>query len=114
VRDPIRWDSCSLTGFYKDLISLKKQNKALWNGDEGGPMIKIKTNKDNRVFAFYREKDENKIVVLLNLSKKNVALKPLPENLNGEYTDYFAGSKAVLPLTDSLSLEPWGYKVLIR
>jgi len=57
-RDPIKWDSCSLTGFYRDLVSLKKQNKALWNGDFGGAMVKINTNKENKVFAFYREKGE--------------------------------------------------------
>jgi glycosidase len=114
VRDTINWDTCSLTGFYKNLISLKKQNKALWNGDSGGSMIKIRTNKDNKVFAFYREKDENRVIVLLNLSKKSVAIKPLPENFNGEYSDYFANTKAILPLADSLRLDPWGYKVLVK
>jgi glycosidase len=114
VKDSIKWDSCSMTKFYKDLITLKKQNKALWNGDAGSPMIKIKTNKDNRVFAFYREKDENRVVVLLNLSKKSVGLKPFPENLNGDYIDYFAGSKTIIPLTDSLRLDPWGYKVFVK
>jgi glycosidase len=114
VRDPIKWDSCILTGFYKDLISLKKQNKALWNGDAGSPMVKIKTNKDNSVFAFYREKDANRVVVLLNLSKKPVSLKSFPDNLNGDYSDYFTRLKTTLPLTDSLRLEPWGYKVLVK
>jgi glycosidase len=114
VRDPIKWDTCVLTGFYRDLITLKKQNKALWNGDEGGPMVKISTNKDKTVFAFYREKDANRVVVLLNLSKRSIALKSLPGNLNDEYTDYFTRLKTVLPLTDSLRFEPWGYKVYIR
>jgi glycosidase len=103
-----------MTGFYRDLISLKKQNAALWNGDAGGPMVKIKTNNDKAVFAFYREKDSNKVIVLLNLSKKSVAIKPLPENLSGEYTDHFAGVKITLPLTDSLRLDPWAYKVLVK
>lgn len=114
VRDTIKWDTCSLTGFYRNLVSLKKKNIALWNGDAGGPMVKIRTNKDNQVFAFYREKDENRVVVLLNLSKKSVAIKSLPENLNGEYGDYFTGFKAVLPLSDSLRFEPWGYKIFVR
>ena len=78
VRDTIKWDTCSLTEFYRTLISLKHNNKALWNGDSGGPMVKIKTNNDNKIFAFYREKGENRVVVLLNLSKKSVAVKPLP------------------------------------
>jgi glycosidase len=114
VRDTINWDTCSLTGFYKNLISLKKQNKALWNGDSGGSMIKIITNKDNKVFAFYREKDENRVVVLLNLSKKPVSLKSFPDNLNGDYSNYFTRLKTTLPLTDSLRLEPWGYKVFVK
>lgn len=113
-RDTIKWDSCSLTGFYTDLIALKKQNKALWNGDAGSPMIKVRTVRDNKVFAFFREKDDNRVVVILNLSRKSIALKSLPENLNGEYSDYFGGSKTVLPLADSLRFEPWGYKVLIK
>jgi len=113
-RDPIVWDSCYLTGFYKDLVSLKQQNKALWNGDAGGPMVRFKTSNDNSIFAFYREKDESRVVVILNLSKKYTALKSLPQNLNGEYIDYFGGHTIVLPLVDSIRFEPWGGKVLVR
>ena len=114
VKDSIKWDTCSMTGYYRNLISLKHKNKALWNGDEGGPMIKIRTSKDRQVFAFYREKDANRVMVFLNLSKKSVSIKPSEGNLNGEYTDYFTGTKAVLPLADSLRMEPWGYKVFVR
>ena len=113
-RDPIVWDSCYLTGFYQDLISLKKQYKALWNGDAGGPMVRIKTSNDNSIFAFYREKDESRVVVILNLSNKFVAMKSFPQNLNGEYIDYFGGHTIVLPLVDSNRFEPWGGKVLVR
>jgi hypothetical protein len=77
-------------------------------------MIRIKTNKDKSVFAFYREKEANRVIVLLNLTKKSVALKSFDSNLNGVYVDYFGGSKTVLPLTDSLRLEPWGYKVFVK
>jgi alpha-amylase len=113
-RDPIVWDSCYLTGFYKDLVSLKKQNKALWNGDAGGPMVRFKTSNDSSIFAYYREKDESRVIVILNLSKKYVALKSFPQNLNGEYIDYFGGHTIVLPLVDSIRFEPWGGKVLVR
>jgi alpha-amylase len=77
-------------------------------------MVKIKTDKDNAIFAFYREKDDNRVIVLLNLTKRSIALKSLPGNLNDEYTDYFTRLKTALPLTDSLRLEPWGYKVLVK
>jgi glycosidase len=114
VRDTIEWDSCSLTGFYRDLIKLKKGNSALWNGEFGGPMIKIKTNKDNKVFAFFREKDENRVVVFLNLSKKNVSFKPVLTGIDGEYKEYFTQEKLSIPLTGNIELSPWGYKVFIK
>ncbi len=113
-RDTIKWDTCRLTGFYKKLINLKKTNIALQNGDFGGKMEMIKTNKDNKAFCFYRQKDENSVVVLLNLSKKSVSIKPEMTNLEGTYNDYFTGSPVRLPLSDSLSLGPWDYRVLVR
>ena len=114
VRDPIKWDTCKLTKFYADLIKLKKENKALWNGDFGGKMIKIKTSKDKKIFAFYREKEGNRIVVFLNLTKKPVSFKPSVKDINGEYIDYFSGTKSVLPLADKMNLEGWGYKVFVQ
>ena len=103
-----------MTPFYTDLIKLKKSNQALWNGEFGGTMDTIFSGKPRKVFAYYREKDNNRVVVFLNLRKKQVAIKPDLENLKGEYTDYFSGAKVTLPFTDSLKLEPWGYRVFVK
>jgi glycosidase len=114
VRDTIKWDSCRMTRFYEDLIKMKKGNKALWNGESGGTMEMIKTNRDNKVFAYFREKDNNRVIVFLNLSKKNIAIKPDTQNIGGEYKNYFSGEKVTLPISDSLRMEPWGYRVFVR
>ncbi|MBP1674737.1 MAG: alpha-amylase, partial [Bacteroidetes bacterium] len=114
VRDTIEWDTCYMTGFYSSLIRIKKENPALWNGDFGGKMIRIKTSKDKKIFAFYREKDENRVVVLLNLSKKPVTFKPVLQGIEGEYTEYFTDKKVELPKSIKLTLNPWGYQVFIR
>jgi glycosidase len=114
VRDAIEWDTCNLAGFYSNLIKLKKNNPALWNGDFGGKMIRIKTNKDKKIFAFYREKDENRVVVLLNLSKKPVSFKPVLKDIEGEYTEYFTTQKTGLSKSLNLTLDPWGYKVYLK
>ena len=103
-RDPIVWEECELTGFYKDLIQLKKDNEALWNGDYGSSMTMIKTSKSRRVFAFSREKEDNKVIVFLNLSKNPTRIKPNLKTLEGNYTDFATGNKVELPLMDSLSL----------
>lgn len=114
MRDTINWDTCKLTGFYSDLIKMKKTNKALWNGEYGGIMDTIPTNKSLKVFAYFREKDENRVIVFLNLRKKEVNIKPDLEGLKGEYTEYFTGTKVTLPFADSLKLGPYGYRVYIR
>jgi alpha-amylase len=114
ARDTIKWDTCPRTPFYKELIKLKKKNIALWNGEFGGRMDTLITGKDNKIFAFTREKDENRVVVFLNLSKKSVTIKPELDNIAGEYTDYFSSQKVALPFADSVRLEAWGYKVLTK
>ncbi len=114
VRDTIDWDACDLTSFYSDLIKLKKENKALWNGISGGSMNKIKSSRKNKIFSFYREKDGNRVVIFLNLTKRNVTFKPDLKGLEGDYTDYFTGEKITLPLSVKHTLNPWGYKVFVK
>lgn len=114
TRDTIKWDTCRMTSFYRNLITLKKANKALFNGAAGGTMDTIRTGRPRRVFSYYREKDENRVVVFLNLREKEVKIKPETESLAGSYTEYFSGEKITMPFTDSLKIEPWGYRVYIR
>jgi cyclomaltodextrinase / maltogenic alpha-amylase / neopullulanase len=114
VRDPIVWDSCSMTAFYQSLIKLKKDNEALWNGDFGGKMVKITTNKDNKIFAYSREKNGNRVLVFLNLTKKPVSFMPSLNGLEGDYTEYFSGEKVSMPSGVGLTLNPWGFKVFIK
>ncbi len=114
VRDSIVWKRCDMTGFYENLIKLKKDNEALWNGEFGGPMVILRTNRDKKVFAYYREKDGNRVLVFLNLTKKNVVFKPVLKDLEGEYNDFFAATKTTLPAKSVIDLEPWGFKVYVR
>jgi glycosidase len=114
TRDTIEWDTCDLTGLYASLIQLKKKNRALWNGDYGGPMVRIKSGKDNKVFSFYREKEGNRVIVFLNLTKKAVSFKPDLLNIEGDYTEFFTGNMKTLKNGDPMSLEPWSYLVLTK
>jgi len=114
VKDTIKWDTCRMTSFYKDLIKMKKENKALWNGDFGGPMSDIKTNKKNKIIAYYREKDGNRVVVFLNLTKKSVTFKPDINAVEGDYKDYFTGQKTGLTKNFRVTIDPWGYKVFVK
>jgi len=114
VRDAIDWETCELTPFYQDLIKLKKENKALWNGNYGGTMNLINTGKKRKVFAFLREKDDNRVIVFINLTRKSISFRADLKDQEGEYTDYFSGEKIILPLSVRNKLNPWGYKIYVK
>jgi 1,4-alpha-glucan branching enzyme len=114
TRDPIEWKVCDKTLLYQDLIRIKKENPALWNGTSGGPMQEIITSNPRRVFAFSREKDGNRVISILNLSRKKLKIKPAMGGLEGEYTNALNGQAVQVPFADSLALEAWDYLVLLK
>ena len=111
-KDEIPWGDYSYASFYKTLFDLKHRNKALWNGVHGGPLVKIKTGKDNMVYAFVREKEEDRVVAVINLSGENQEIKLKSKNIVGDYVDVF--SKEVVSLNNGmqLTLPAWEYLVL--
>lgn len=113
-KDEIKWETCHLTEFYSHLIRLKKKNEALWNGDSGGEMMKIKTGRSRKILAFYREKSDNRVVVMLNLSDKKVKFKAAVDGIEGTYTEYFTGRETDLLKSVKFVLNPYGYMVFIR
>ena len=110
-RDPIDWDSYKLTSFYQTLITLRKRNKALWNGEEGGPINRIVTNPDSLVIAFTREKENQKILVICNLSAKPQTIKMKSPEIHDSYDEVFTHKKQSFDEMTTLSLKPWEYLV---
>jgi alpha-amylase len=78
-RDVIEWGDMYYADFYKTLFDLKHRNEALWNGEHGGQLVKIKTSNDEAVYAFTREKNGAKVAVIINLSKDDQSI-----TLNGK------------------------------
>jgi len=107
-KDPIKWKAYAYAPFYKDLSKLRKRNKALWAGDDGGLSVRINTS--DYVYAFKREKDDNKIVVLLNLSDKEqtTTLSEDVERMRNVFGEGSKGYKA----GKEVVLKPWEYIVL--
>lgn len=113
-KDLIEWKAHEFSELYTTLLHLKKNNKALWNGEDGGPLIRVITSEDDDVFAFVREKEGDKIFVVLNLSneEQQVALKGL--SFIGDYRDVFAGKKVSFSEGAQLELKPWDYGVFVQ
>ena len=114
TRDPIEWRECDKTQFYQNLIQLKKDNVALWNGEFGGPMKMINTGRDRQVFAYSREKNVNRVLTFLNFSDRPVKIKPELSIFNGSYRNAINGEKVTVPFSDSLRLEAWKYLILVK
>jgi len=110
-KDTINWEKdCLLDEIYKALFALKKKNPALWNGDFGGPMERIETTADDKIFAFSRIKDEHKVITILNLSDQEVKFELINELDAKGLTELFTKEG----FTVSYSLNAWGYKVFSK
>lgn len=106
-KDDIGFKNYNYADFYTKLNTLKHDNPALWNGNYGGPIKRIM--KDDNVFAFIREKDGNRITVIINLSKQKQTVVS-DTDING--TDIFTGKKVSFVKGAECSLGPWEYLVI--
>ncbi len=113
-KDTIEWKKDKFFDLYKTLITLKKENKALWNGIYGGKMNKIKTSDDEAVYAFYREKEGDEVVVILNLSDKSAKIQFSECPVTGTFTDVFTSKKVEIKSNSAFKMKAWEYIVVER
>ncbi len=111
-KDNIPWGNYVYAPFYKTLFDLKHRNKALWNGEHGGDLVKIATGNDENIYAFAREKDGDKVLVVINLSNSKQKAALLGSQVDGVYQDVFGKAQKEIKDGDTISLDPWGYLVL--
>jgi glycosidase len=109
-KDTIDWGTYAYKDFYKTLINLKKENKAIWNGDGGRPQW-ISTSKDSSVVAYARTSEQSQIIVIANLSPKSAELTIKNTPAEGEFTDIFSNLKISLKKGLKLNLKPWEFIV---
>lgn len=110
-KDNIPWGDFKYADFYKTLFDLKHRNKALWNGKHGGKLQKIGTGQDQDVYAFLREKDGDKVIVIINLSNKSVGIQLDHPAIEGAYTDVFTNQKETLKNGWGMKINPFAYYV---
>jgi glycosidase len=89
-KDPIDWKKYKYASLYSTLLQLKHANKALWNGQYGGPVEVLETGND-KVFAFQRKREGNVVKVSVNLSN--------------------AAQTFALPGGKQESLDAWAYRI---
>ena len=110
-RDPIDWQDHAIGDLYRELISLKKRVKALWNGKAGATMLQVNSNDLKRVFSYVRMQGNEKILVVLNLSPDTVSPTFDAGLYNGQYRDVLNRQDIVLDAAQPPILAPWAYRV---
>jgi glycosidase len=112
-KDPIQWKENEYRSIYTKLFKLKKENKALWNGPFGGEIIKIELG-DSSIFAFSRQKDNNKVIAFFNLSNMKKTVRIDNDNLKGNYIDLWSGKDVTINGIYSITLEPFANSIFYR
>lgn len=113
-KDPIVWKDWSMSDFYKKLLALKHDNRALWNGSYGGGAPRLLSpESDTLGLAFVRSRESNAVLCLFNLSKKEQTLRFDASEWAGKHREWFSGQETDLTAGE-LKLKPWEYRVYTR
>ncbi len=106
-KDPIGFEKYQRAKFYQTLLELRAKNPAL---AADATFTKVSVGDDKSIYAFTRQKDDHKILVILNLSPDEQEITVKDASLQGNLYNVFMYTKQ--PLTDQpWKIEPWGYVI---
>jgi glycosidase len=106
-KDTITFGKYERADFYKSLLQLRKNNAAL---AANAAYARVNAGDSKQVFAFTREKDGKKVLVVLNLSAKEAAIN-LPDPALAKKPATLISSIELDPTKASYPLPAWGYVV---
>lgn len=112
VRDPIEWKDSPMKDFYRRVIALKSTSAALLTG---APTEKIPSSAAESVYAYMRgEEGGAEVLVVANLTARNVDVELGSLRMKGEWTDAMTGEKATLEESLKQTLKSWEYLLYYR
>jgi len=104
-KDTIAFGKFGRGAFYKTLLALHKRNAAL---AADASFRKVDAGDDHALYAYIREKDGRKVLVILNLSATQQAVTVKDKELQGNVYNVFMGTNERLS-ERSWMIEPWGH-----
>lgn len=106
VKDTMEFKNYARAPFYTTLLNLRKQNKALATDAD---FKRVNVGNDKALYAYVRQKDTSKVLVILNLSDKEQTITITDESLTGNPYNVFMHTNEPLKLQQAFNIEPWGY-----
>ena len=113
-KDLIEWKVDENAELFTKLFHLKHNNQAMWNGKYGGEMIRVLNDHQNQVISFYREKNKDAILPILNFSDQTIEVQLDTKYYQGKYKEFFTNKIFDIKEKTSLKLLPWSYLVLVK
>jgi 1,4-alpha-glucan branching enzyme len=111
-KDPIVWRDHPNAALFQRLIAFKKAQPALWNAPWGATMVPVVNSAPGQVLSFVRAKDGDKVFALFNLSGTAQTVTFTDGPVQGRYADFDGGLRVDIAERTSVTLAPWGYRVL--
>jgi glycosidase len=108
VKDSITWMGFENSNFYKKLHHIRRTSPALAS-DASYKRVKL-NQPELPVWAYLREKDGHRILVLLNFSEREQKIQLRDETAMGKATEIFSQSKILLKSNNELTIPEWGYQ----
>ncbi|MBA7555012.1 hypothetical protein ES705_47656 [subsurface metagenome] len=113
-KDLIEWKESPMTEFYKNLTNLRKEHQALWSGTDGGDYTRLENSNPDRVYSFFRKKDNDEILIVMNLSDVDRKVSVNWEGEESRFTEYFNGKSVNTSINMDFELIPWEYRIYIK
>jgi len=110
-KDEIDWTHLYSEDYYKYIINIRNSNPALWNGLEGGDLIRLNNNNTSKIFSFARQKGDNTVLVIVNLSSESVESNINLSSFEGIYTNSFTNEELIITTKTKFQFDPWQYYV---
>ena len=107
-KNTIEFGKYKRANFYKTLLNLRTHNEAL---SANANFVRVATNVDDAVYAFVREKNGKKVLVITNLSKTPQTAMITNTIIDGDATEIFTQKKETLKTKKTINLSAWGYLV---
>lgn len=112
-KDVIEWEGrFELHDFYKTLLTLKSNNKALKAASANVLTQIISHPEDHRVFAYLRKHTKDEVLVILNCCDEGHDFQV--KNVRGVFRNVFKGPDINFQDNNEVYLHPWSYLVFER
>jgi len=109
-KDEIPWQEHPNEAIYKTLLNLKKENQALWNGNNGGRFKRVSGSNDD-IFSFVRQKENDKIFAVFNLNPNRINALFSDTLFYGSYVEIFSNDTVTFNQSARMTITGWDYYI---